>query len=87
MKCFVVVTERLLHIWWVDGNYNEDTAESEDIEMKVKSSYANICGENNGILNGHSSNNFDESYNEDLESYKGFAREFSIANITIIEPV
>ena len=55
------------------GMINRDITKSKELEMKVKSSYADICGkiytQHGG---GQNSNNSDESNNEDLETRSGF---------------
>ena len=66
---------------------NRDTAESKELEIKIKLSHADICGNKNGALNGCNTNNSDESDNTDLEAYNGFAGILSIVNIIIIEPI
>ena len=55
------------HQVWYFLLTNGDTTKSKELEMKVKSSYAYICGINNDVLNGHNSDNLDGSDNEDLE--------------------
>ena len=63
---------------------NRDIFESKELDMKVKLSYADICGKNNGALNGHNKINSHESSYQDLEAYNDFTEILNIANVARI---